>query len=562
MKKSTASKPQQKVSNKNAPSNSQSWDSLVPGWTSWIWLGAFLFLVAYIRFQFLQFPFERDEGAYTMCGIRLLEGGIPYLNFYEQKPPGIFLSYAIMLGIFGKTLGGIHFGFIILNLAAITLFFLLLKKTMGPVQACIGSVTFGILSMNPIISGFSVQAEHILVLCAIAGIACLALHYYSKPMNGMLFLAGWLLMWSLTVKQNGVFFLAAGGMFMVFHWIWPLQKGTKSPWLKELLWFSAGAALPLILQVVYVVAMGGYEEMIFWVFTFPSKYISSITLEQGYTTFFGRWNMLKPNYAIFLYPSFVGYALIYFSSVPRALKFTLVFFGLMCFLSIVPGLRFYGHYWLQIMPGAAIGFALLVDEIIQLSARIKAENFAKPILVVVFLFICFNHFSVAGPVYFKPNYDKILKMVYGSNPFPEAKKLSDFVARRAAKGDKVAVLGSEPEIYFYLQEPMKTNHYYLTYLVDPRIEQAKTWSKEFLDEMDKNKPKFLFFVNHPFSWMLQKDYNPEVFDYYQDSVQKYYHPIAVADQLNDLQTKYMWDADVNTYKIQGKSFIYVWERNP
>ncbi len=96
---------------------------------SYILLALLLFLAVFIRVNFLNIPYERDEGGYSYYGKLLLEGKIPYKDFYEQKLPGIFYFYAFMVSIFGSTVKGMHMGFIYLNVASILLFILQLKDS-------------------------------------------------------------------------------------------------------------------------------------------------------------------------------------------------------------------------------------------------------------------------------------------------------------------------------------------------------------------------------------------------------------------------------------------------
>ncbi|MBK8722828.1 MAG: hypothetical protein IPL95_11335 [Saprospiraceae bacterium] len=46
---------------------------------------ALLILMFVIRLNFLEIPYERDEGAYSYYGQLLNEGKTPYIDFYEQK---------------------------------------------------------------------------------------------------------------------------------------------------------------------------------------------------------------------------------------------------------------------------------------------------------------------------------------------------------------------------------------------------------------------------------------------------------------------------------------------
>jgi hypothetical protein len=41
-----------------------------------------------------------------------------------------------------------------------------------------------------------------------------------------------------------------------------------------------------------------------------------------------------------------------------------------------------------------------------------------------------------------------MRSVYTTNPFPEAVEVADYLREHGAPGERIAVLGSEPEIYF------------------------------------------------------------------------------------------------------------------
>ena len=89
---------------------------------AWVGLGLTFIITFFVRIKFLEIPFERDEGTYTYFGQLILDGQIPYIDFYEMKYPGIYYSYAGLIAVFGATVKGIHLAFVFLNLA--TLFFL------------------------------------------------------------------------------------------------------------------------------------------------------------------------------------------------------------------------------------------------------------------------------------------------------------------------------------------------------------------------------------------------------------------------------------------------------
>ncbi|MBK7819009.1 MAG: hypothetical protein IPJ60_16840 [Sphingobacteriaceae bacterium] len=51
-----------------------------------------VFIVHSIRTNFAGIPFERDEGIYSYFGKLVLEGKVPYKDFYEVKFPACSIS--------------------------------------------------------------------------------------------------------------------------------------------------------------------------------------------------------------------------------------------------------------------------------------------------------------------------------------------------------------------------------------------------------------------------------------------------------------------------------------
>lgn len=69
------------------------------------WLAVVCWLViAFASLSILLFSFGRDQGIYAVVGDTILDGGMPYRDAWDFKPPGIFLTYALAQGLFGKSM--------------------------------------------------------------------------------------------------------------------------------------------------------------------------------------------------------------------------------------------------------------------------------------------------------------------------------------------------------------------------------------------------------------------------------------------------------------------------
>ena len=69
-------------------------------WLAWLAYAT----VAFSCLQVLLFSFGRDQGIYAVVADKILDGGLPYRDVWDFKPPGIFLVYALAQALFGKSM--------------------------------------------------------------------------------------------------------------------------------------------------------------------------------------------------------------------------------------------------------------------------------------------------------------------------------------------------------------------------------------------------------------------------------------------------------------------------
>lgn len=146
---------------------------------------------------------------------------------------------------------------------------------------------------------------------------------------------------------------------------------------------------------------------------------------------------------------------------------------------------------------------------------------------------------------------------YGLNPFPETIQIADYLKAHTSPSDSVAVIGSEPEIYFYSRRHSATAHIY-TYALMEEQPFALTMHKEMISEIEDAKPKFLMFVMVPTSWLRRPSSPPLVFDW----VQKYAAERYQLDGLVDIsdETQYRWGKDAANYRSVSPYTVRIFKR--
>ncbi|HEY6078204.1 MAG TPA: glycosyltransferase family 39 protein [Polyangiaceae bacterium] len=69
------------------------------------WLTLICWLViGFSGLSILLYSFGRDQGIYAVVADTILNGGMPYRDAWDFKPPGIFLTYALAQALFGKSM--------------------------------------------------------------------------------------------------------------------------------------------------------------------------------------------------------------------------------------------------------------------------------------------------------------------------------------------------------------------------------------------------------------------------------------------------------------------------
>lgn len=102
----------------------------------WVWAAASFLAVAFVAVITLPFPFYGDHGVFVTMARVIDGGGTPYLDYWDIKPPGIFLYFLLAGNLFGYTEIGIHlFEFLCMAAFAIVLLRTVGRRMSNPVLA-------------------------------------------------------------------------------------------------------------------------------------------------------------------------------------------------------------------------------------------------------------------------------------------------------------------------------------------------------------------------------------------------------------------------------------------
>ncbi len=514
-------------------------------WTVIIAIVGVLLFSAF-RFNLLDMPFERDEGHYSYVGSLVLDGKIPYKDYFDNKPPGFFYIYALLEMIFGRTVAGLHLAFLFINIINSTFVYFITRKLIGINEAMIATILYTVLSINPFLNGFTIQTEFLVVLFGL-GSLLMTIHattWWRYLLSGIL--GGMALM----IKQPGIFFVVTVGLFIIIE-----KDKTISEKVKNLIIYITGFSIVLVIFALLMVSYGVYDEFVYWLIEFPKNYINTIPFDKGITYFSETFQMMIiGNLLIFILIG-IGFLGLILVKLDKSVKIFLTAFFILSFLSITPGFRFYGHYFLLWIPCLAIIGSIAATLSMKYLGKDKGIIAAICVLAIGVLI----HFNSYKDYYANTSPAMLMRDVYQANPFYETKVLSDFIATKSQPNDQLLVLGTEAQMNFYTGLKSPTRHVSMLFL-GKKMPKASQWQKETILAAETAKPRFIVQVNVPTSWMFKSDSDQSILEWAFPYLQQNYKLIAIADMINAENTKYFYDNDAINYKTDNKLFVKVFER--
>jgi hypothetical protein len=510
---------------------------------------------ALIRLRLVHMPLERDEGEYAYAGQLILQGIPPYKLAYNMKLPGSYAAYALLMALFGQTPFGIHFGLLLVNAATTLLMFFLARRLFGPLAGIVAAAVYALLSTSSSVLGFAGHATHFVVAAAVGGILLLLKALDSGRMD-QLFWSGGLLGTAFVMKQPGAFFPLFGGIYLLQQSIRG-EQAWKTVFSRAGV-YAAGVVCPFALTCLILWRAGVLTQFWFWTFTYARAYGSIVSLSDG-------WHLLLETGAHVIGPAVLvwllalaGLSAVAWSATARAQIRFLVEFLLFSFIAICPGLYFRAHYFILLLPAVALlaGVAVSCGKE-ELARRGKASLGATP--AIVFVLACAVAIGMQSDFLFNLSPETAARTIYGGNPFLEAPVIAKYIEDHTRPDAKIAVLGSEPEIYFYAHRRSASPYIY-TYELLEEQKFASTMQADMIRDIENARPEYIVYVDVPTSWLVQPHSDTDILTWSANYLQAHYQVVGVADIFR-YETQYFWDNDARNYHHRSSASVGLFKRN-
>ncbi|MBI4456090.1 MAG: glycosyltransferase family 39 protein [Acidobacteria bacterium] len=533
------------------------WRSIL---TNQAWFALVVIAIAFayfvLRMHTLTIPLDRDEGAFGYIGRVILDGGLPYRDAVDHKPPYVFYLYALALLLVPATAAGIHLFLHVYNfLALISLFFLTRIYFRSPGTALWVAFSYAVFSASPAIQGFTASTEMFMLLPVTLSLLFAVMAVRKASLVSLAFsgVAGAFAFWT---KQTAITSLA---FVVIYVAAGSLQSGQRKERqrlldaLKSLLVWSMGAVVVSCFLAGYFYQRNLLREFLYWSFTHNVSYAGNVPIWQSLTwAATAMTEILRGDFLI------LGLGLVF--ALWRLFKtdadsyFVLGFLAA-SLLAAVPGYA-YPHYFAQIAPAASLaggwGWSTLVAGIRNKRNRVGATLLCGILIVGIPL-------SVHQEYFLKESSDQISRRYFGYNPFPESKQIARFLADRTSPKDAVFIFGSEPQILLYSQRKSATR-FVMIYPLTSRYPRYREFQEKAWQEIQENRPKYILLVNIPTSILWDGKADLQIVKRLDDMIGQRYSIEAVM-LVKDARGKLVvtGDQDVPSREItESQSNIYIY----
>ena len=528
---------------------------------AWWALATIVFaLVVAIRIRLLGIPLERDEGEYAYAGQLILQGIPPYKLAYNMKFPGTYAAFAVVMSIFGQTIHAIHFGLLLVNVATIAMIFLVGRRLIDTVTGITAAAGYAILSVSPSVLGLAAHATNFVVLPVLGGILLLlkdqsvtAGELSQRKQLVRLVTGGLLFGLGALMKQPGLLFIPFGAIYVVWNDL--NRRLVLNRTLLRLLIFLAGAAAPFGVTCLILWRAGVLDTFWFWTINYASQYGSLVSVSQAQQIFLSSANeVVLTGWPIWVLAA-IGVVTALWDKRIRASILFLVGFLIFSALAVCPGFFFRTHYFILVLPAVSLLAGAAISKLTEiLEDRLILLKIVPLLLFAVALSV---PILLDKKIFFQVSPNQACGLIYPQNPFLESVRIGTYLREHTEPGDTIAVLGSEPETYFYSHRHSATGYIYTYGLMEPQ-KYAHRMQEEMIREIENARPKYLVSVAMGYSWLRRPQSDPAIFSWANEYMAKNYTAAGFVN-IKPTETDYFFGNVPQTVESL-KDYILIYRR--
>jgi hypothetical protein len=450
----------------------------------------------------LAFPFGPDQAIFATIGQAINRGGFPYVDAWDQKPPAIYLLYALALRLPGPLMMRVRLFDLLWTGGALIALFFLLRHLWNARAAVFGTALMGAVYFTTQGWWYLAQPDGLAALpLALALVFSLARGRWRWP--------SWVAAGAFTGLAFQLRFTAAP-LVPAFVWTYILlERGGRRRLLGWTLWAGGGFLAVQAALLAYLAAGHALHA-----------YLEATRFAAGYArlgwpfaprerTFFTFLDYVRDSlalftfsHAVFVLPALAGMFAAFFVARDRALRAAAAM-TLVGFLGIAVQQKFFWYHWQVLFPALALLAGWTWDRAFSLLERLRADSWAalgQGTLVAALLLLTP---AVTEQAYdqwdgFLHRNDSVTARLAYENQFgPYAdgtysyladRQVADYVRAHTRPHESIYVFGYEPLIYLLSERASASRFIYSLPFMSGWA--PRRWLDEFLAEIDRNRPVY------------------------------------------------------------------------
>jgi len=452
----------------------------------------------------LLYPLTRDQGIYAYIADVMMDGGVPYRDVWELKPPGVYFAYQLAFSLFGRSEFAIRLFDVLYTLVSAASVYLLAWEVFRDRCIAVGAAWIYAFSYYLLVHFHSAATpEAFMTPFLVVGVYGVVRGVQRKSRRALIYggIASGLVFW----------FKPTAGLVVVAVLIWAYSRMRREgravgAALRSLAWVVGGALLGLLIVGIYLVGHGLRELLeIWWAYgTGPYLEARGLALGDGPLAVLDVIVQYLRDWQLLVWLSLAA-AIGILVRRERAATVVVAFWVSGVVATLVQG-KFFEYHWIPVLAPAAM---LSSVALIRLGREIVGRSDMRSIfsaVVVVGLLLWMGYDQL-------PRYRRLFAYQTGGLSAEQyyaqfdiggdfsrvgTHRAATYLRERSEPDETVLVWGVEPLVNFLAQRRSPTNYVSFYVLIggettNPRFE---AWRQDFLGDIREAPPRYIVLVEN------------------------------------------------------------------
>ena len=403
---------------------------------------------------FLSAPFERDEGVYATIAQGVLDGKMPYRDLFDNKPPLVYLWYALSFSLFGESVFAPRIvAAIFLSITGVLLY--QQARLVLPRGAAYLAATLFALSTGLPWVALHANTEAYMLL-PLAGSLLFFTHGMKDRRLHSFFIAGALAGLAIMTKQVAMWNLLALAMVAL---IWHHRtEPTRWKALAPTGVLFAGTLLSLAAVALPFALTGTLDDFLYANLSYNWVYVGFLSWADRFANLGYGMLFFCAIAAPFVVGALAGLFIVWRRGA-KATDYVLVLWAVASAIGVASGGRFFPHYFLQLMPSLAVLTGVLIYDRF---ANGNNHVLSRPAWMLS-LFLIVVSIGTTTVLYLAPRQAEqvVVERVYYQKEWESySMQLGDYIQQHTREDDLIFNYGRESQLYFYADRQPAIPYFY------------------------------------------------------------------------------------------------------